>query len=471
MIESSASYNSGDSKLLSAISAESRVFCPEIDGNLIINNTPIISNRKNPSNFGFVELFLKLRYCIVFGVSKFKKMNKLQVFNKFYAKKRIFLSFLILFVTVFSKTCFSQTGLGIKTVVIDPGHGGKDPGAIAPTKVQEKDVVLDVSLQLGALIKKNFPNVKVIYTRSTDVFIELRQRAKIANDAGADLFISIHSNSAANTKAKGFESFVLGLHKSQAALEVAKFENSSILMEDDHEQKYENFDPNDPDAYIALSMRQNAFLEQSLTLADFFQKNCVGDLKRADRGVKQAGFLVLYRTTMPSVLVELGFLSNTEDEKFLASKEGRSKLAIELFDAFASYKLGNDRVDGSLIEGEKKYDYTIDNEVKNKPDDVVKQEEVIVDKKAENQVVFKIQIATSQNKLEVKPYNFKGITDVDVYISGKFYKYTVGNYLNVEEAKKRQKEVRDLGYDTAFVIAFENEERIDLQKAIEKSKK
>jgi N-acetylmuramoyl-L-alanine amidase len=387
-------------------------------------------------------------------------MDKTNLLNNSCAKKRIFLTFFISIALLFSTTAYSQTGLGIKTVVIDAGHGGKDPGAVAKTKLQEKDVVLDVSLQLGKLISTSFPQVKVVYTRSTDVFIGLSKRAKIANDAGADLFISIHANAAGNTSAKGFESFVLGLHKSEAALEVAKWENSSILMEEDHEQKYESFDPNDPDAYIALSLRQNAFLDQSLKLAHLFQKNCVGDLKRPDRGVKQAGFLVLYKTTMPSVLVELGFLSNVEEEKFLASKTGRSSLAKELFDAFAVYKEQNDKVDGTLKSD-------LENQAKasnaNKNDKVAYSE-------GNQSIVFRVQVATSKIKLELKPFNFKGMKDVDRIQSGNKYKYIVGNYSSIEMAKIRQAEVRKIGYESAFVIAFENGKRLDLQKAIEKSK-
>ena len=387
-------------------------------------------------------------------------MDKTNLLNNSYAKKRIFLTFLISIALLFSNTVSSQTGLGIKTVVIDAGHGGKDPGAVAKTKLQEKDVVLDVSLQLGKLISARFPKVKVVYTRSTDVFVGLSKRAKIANDAGADLFISIHANAAGNISAKGFESFVLGLHKSEAALEVAKWENSSILMEEDHEQKYESFDPNDPDAYIALSLRQNAFLDQSLKLAHLFQKNCVGDLKRPDRGVKQAGFLVLYKTTMPSVLVELGFLSNVEEEKFLASKNGRSSLAKELFDAFAAYKDQNDKVDGTLKS---------DLEDQSKASNTKKNDKVGFSE-GNQSVVFRVQVATSKIKLELKPFNFKGMKDVDRIQSGNKYKYIVGNYSSIEMAKIRQAEVRKIGYESAFVIAFENGKRLDLQKAIEKSK-
>ena len=389
--------------------------------------------------------------------------NKFKIINST-AKKRFFLLFLTFNLILLSNFITAQTGLGIKTVVIDAGHGGKDPGAIGGNKTQEKDVVLSVALKLGELIKTNFPEVKVIYTRSTDVFVGLAKRAKIANDAGADLFISLHSNSAANKNAKGVESWVLGLHKTKAALEVAKFENSSILMEDDHDQTYQDFDPNDPDAYIALSLRQNAFLDQSIKFADLIQKECVGDLKRYNRGVKQAGFMVLYRATMPAVLVELGFLSNPDDEKFLASKDGQQKLAKEIFDAFSRYKKSTDEVDSSIGDG---------NESSNTNYNVeeIKNEEPKEQSKTKG-INFRVQIATSSLKLETKPYNFKGMNDVELYISGKnIYKYTVGRYATIDDAKERQKEVKKLGYTTAFIIAFENDKRIDLQEAIKKTKK
>lgn len=377
---------------------------------------------------------------------------------KYYAKKRNFSFFLASTMLLFSNILISQTGMGIRTVVIDPGHGGKDPGAIGVNKVQEKDVVLATSLKLGDLIKKNYPDVNVVYTRSTDEFIGLAERATVANKAKADLFISIHSNVAGNESAKGFETWVLGLHKSEAALNVAKLENSSILMEDGHSSKYEAFDPSDPDAYIGLSMRQNVFLDQSLMFADQIVKDAVSNVHVKSRGVKQAGFVVLYKTTMPAVLIELGFLSNQEEEKFLGNPEGQLKLATTIFNSFSKYKARRDKVDGvvgttTIIES---------------PKETVKAENST---KSEGSTInFRVQIATSQNKLETKSYNFKGMNDVDMYISGKFYKYIVGNYSKLDEAKKRLEEVKAKGYTSAFIIAFENDERISVKDAIAKLK-
>ncbi|MFT7155821.1 MAG: N-acetylmuramoyl-L-alanine amidase [Parvicella sp.] len=371
--------------------------------------------------------------------------------------KRSFSGMIALFLCFLVNVGIAQTGLGLRTVVIDPGHGGKDPGAVSPSDLYEKDVVLNVGMELGRMIKKEFPKVKVIYTRSTDVFVGLAERAAIANRAGADLFISLHCNAAGNTSATGLESWVLGLHKSAASLEVAKKENNAILMEDGHEQTYEDFNPNDPDAYIALAMRQNAFLDQSLALADLVQKNCIGDLKRKDRGVKQAGFVVLYRATMPSVLVELGFLSNKEEEKYLKSKTGQSELANELFDAFKQYKIQKENVDGIGIEPN----------VNNADQTEVKDSSIKVTPNIASDmgIVFKVQIATSTLNLPTKPENFKRMNDVEMKISGKYFKYYVGSYSTLEEARERQRLVREIGYDTAFIVAYENGEKISVKVA------
>ncbi|MAW84401.1 MAG: hypothetical protein CL832_08415 [Crocinitomicaceae bacterium] len=350
----------------------------------------------------------------------------------------------LLFLLVFCiQTNYPQTGLGINTVVIDPGHGGKDPGAISPNNNYEKTVVLKVSLLLGDLIKKNFPKVKVIYTRDNDRFIGLAKRAKIANEIGADLFISIHANAIESPSAHGFETWVLGLHKSQAALEVAKFENSAILMEENNQQTYSEFDPNDPDAYIALSMRQNAFLDQSLILANAIQKDSKLKLGLRDRGVKQAGFMVLYRATMPAVLVELGFLSNPKDERLLISKIGQIKLANHLFEGFKNYKNKYDNVDESLskFNDENMRDSTKTQSEKGK--------------------IYKVQIATSSVKIPILPENFNGLKDVEVYISGKFYKYTYGLTPNLTTINEQLEEVKKAGYESAFVISFKDGKRLD----------
>ena len=357
--------------------------------------------------------------------------------------RNIFLPFLL---SICFITGYSQTGLGINTVVIDPGHGGKDPGAISPNNNYEKTVVLKVSLLLGEMIQKNFPEVKVIYTRNDDRFIGLAKRAKIANDIGADLFISIHANAIEIPSANGFETWVLGLHKSQAALEVAKFENSAILMEENNEQTYSEFDPNDPDAYIALSMRQNAFLDQSLILANAIQKDSKLKLGLRNRGVKQAGFMVLYRATMPAVLVELGFLSNPRDEKLLISKSGQIKLANHLFEGFKNYKNKYDNVDESLTK-------ITEESINNKSLDLI-----------DTGKIFKVQLATSSVKIPILPENFNGLKDVEVYISGKFYKYTYGLSPNINIINEKLAMAKKAGYESSFVISFQDGKRLDWVK-------
>ena len=357
--------------------------------------------------------------------------------------RNIFLMFLL---SICFKTGYSQTGLGINTVVIDPGHGGKDPGAISPNNNYEKTVVLKVSLMLGEMIQKNFPEVKVIYTRNDDRFIGLAKRAKIANDIGADLFISIHANAIEIPSANGFETWVLGLHKSQAALEVAKFENSAILMEENNEQTYSEFDPNDPDAYIALSMRQNAFLDQSLILANAIQKDSKLKLGLRNRGVKQAGFMVLYRATMPAVLVELGFLSNPRDEKLLISKSGQIKLANHLFEGFKNYKNKYDNVDESVTK-------ITEENINNKSLDLI-----------DTGKIFKVQLATSSVKIPILPENFNGLKDVEVYISGKFYKYTYGLSPNINIINEKLAIAKKVGYESSFVISFQDGKRLDWVK-------
>ncbi len=229
--------------------------------------------------------------------------------------------------------------LRINTVIIDAGHGGKDPGTHGVSS-REKDVALKIARELGRIIKEYLKDVKVIYTRSNDTFIELEQRANIANKAGADVFISIHCNAVPRNTEKiyGTETYVMGLHTSKANFEVAKRENSVILMEKNNEEVYEGFDPNSPDSYILFSLYQNAHLENSLNLAQKVEQQFKTRVGRNSRGVKQAGFLVLYRTSMPSVLVEVGYLTNKKEEKYLNDPLGQTYIASGIFRAFRDYK-------------------------------------------------------------------------------------------------------------------------------------
>ena len=222
-------------------------------------------------------------------------------------------------------------------MVIDPGHGGKDPGALGK-HVKEKDVVLAVGLKLGKYIEENFKDVQVIYTRKTDVFIPLHERADIANKNKADLFISIHANSLPGSSATGTETFVMGEYKNSSNLEVAKKENAVITLEDDYSTRYEGFDPNSNDSYIIFSLLQKTYLYQSLEFAGFVQDQFRERVQRIDRGVKMAGFIVLWKTTMPSVLVETGFLTSSKEESFLGSDQGQDYIASAIFRAFKAYK-------------------------------------------------------------------------------------------------------------------------------------
>lgn len=339
----------------------------------------------------------------------------------------------------------------IRTVVIDAGHGGKDPGAIGSGryKAAEKDIALNVSLLAGKYIKEAFPDVEVIYTREDDTFIELMERSLIANRAKADLFISIHCNANEKKEPIGSETYVMGLHKTEANMKVAMKENASILLEEGHELKYDGFNPSDPESMIALSIRQNIHLDHSLLFSSLVQKQFRDRVGRPDRGVKQAGFLVISYTTMPAVLVELGFLSNAAEEDFLQSSKGQDYMASAIYRAFKDYKGMMEGVDSTPVM----------------PEPAVITEDtppvVIADG-----VRFKVQLATASQPLAPEPKNFKGLEGVEEHVGAGLYKYTVGNEATLEDARNVQKLCRDKGFDGAFIVAFKGGERIDLQEAV-----
>lgn len=343
-----------------------------------------------------------------------------------------------------------QTGT-IKTVVIDAGHGGKDPGCHG-FSAHEKNVCLAMALELGRKIKENYPEIKVVFTRDKDVFVELDDRAKIANKANADLFICIHANSA-SPSAYGTETYVLGLHKTDAQAKIADRENSTIYLEADKGEKYKDFDMS-PDAIIARQLQLSVFLDQSIIFADKLQDEFKA-IGRYNRGVKQAGFLVLYKTTMPSVLIETGFLTNKDEEKFLADEEGQKKMAGAMFTAFEKYKAG--------LEG---IDYKTRG---NQEEDTDK---VIVEKKELNdKVVFRVQIETSETRIAANSTRFKK-HEVFEYQQDKLYKYTVGEFEgDFSAANSYKNELRQKEFPNAFVVAFQNGERISLEKAIKLAEK
>tara|TARA_B100000809_G_scaffold246935_1_gene275432 strand:+ start:3751 stop:4935 length:1185 start_codon:yes stop_codon:yes gene_type:complete len=388
--------------------------------------------------------------------------------------KRILSIFLVLIGCFLSTEFYAQNKsdfFGVKTVCIDAGHGGHDPGCHGAS-ANEKDVALAMALKLGKHIEENFPDVKVVYTRKTDVYLKLWERAAIANKAKADLFICIHAN-AGGPSASGTETYVMGLHKSESNLNVAKRENSSILLEEDYKAKYSDFDPNSPESYIVLTMRQDAFIDQSLSFAAKIQKQFTERVGRRNRGVKQAGFLVLHQTNMPSVLIETGFLTNKEEEKFLASAQGQDYLSSAIYRAFKEYKKeieGKDTSDDVVEEKE------IVKKVKPKAVPKPKTKEELKKEKKEKKknkteteaegVVFKVQFATSSKKLELLPQNFKGIKNVEIYKAGGLYRYVVGKESNMTDANSLQLQVRNKGYKDAFIIAFSEGKRISISQAL-----
>jgi len=371
-----------------------------------------------------------------------KRDLKLIFFKQKRYHKIIFL--LIIFTSLFSNI-YSQdeNKYSINTVVIDPGHGGRDAGALGRI-AKEKDIALAIALKLGTYIEENFSDVKVIYTRTEDVFIPLNERAEIANKNKADLFISIHLNGNKNIRAFGTETYVMGIHKTDGNLEVAKKENAAILYEEDYTTKYEGFDPHSAESYIIFSFLQNTYLEQSLNYAAFIENEFETRALRKSRGVKQAGFLVLWQTTMPSVLIEAGFLTNPQEEKYLMSKDGQEYIASAIFRAFKNYK--------NTIEAKSKFSTKIDSLEKNQKED--------------SPVYFKIQIASAQNPIEKNDPFFKTLENIEEYKSNGMYKYTVGSSSDYNEINKLKNNIENQ-YPDAFVIAIDSTGNvIPIQKAL-----
>ncbi|NQU53698.1 MAG: N-acetylmuramoyl-L-alanine amidase [Bacteroidetes bacterium] len=353
----------------------------------------------------------------------------------------------------------------ISVIVIDPGHGGKDWGA-SVGNAKEKDIVLDIALQLGNTIKTNYPEIKIVYTRSKDIFIPLHQRANIANKSEADLFISIHVNSVEQKWVQGTETFVLGQHRSKDNLEVAKKENAVILLEDDYSKTYEGFDPNSPESYIMFELVQDEYLDQSVMFASDIQNQFKEQAKRVDRSVKQAGFLVLRRTTMPSVLIETGFLSHSQERIYLTSKLGKTNLSSAIFRAFVTYK--------KKIEDKSSFNLITENATVKTPEkkpDLVIIEKPKIEKQKEvektNNIYFSVQIMALKSKLETTQKNFTGETNVFIIESNDFNRYYLGKFNSLEAAQAEMLRIQKK-YSNAFVVAFENNELISVKKALGK---
>jgi len=380
------------------------------------------------------------------------------------------------------------------TLVIDPGHGGHDAGALGSMS-KEKNINLKVALAFGRMVERNCPDVKVIYTRKTDVFIPLSERANIANKAKADLFISVHTNALPKGKiARGFEVYTLGMHRAAENLDVAKRENSVILVEKDYKQRYQGFDPNSSESYIMFEFIQDKNMAKSVELAKMIQQDVCAQAGRPNKGVHQAGFLVLRATSMPSCLIELGFITTSDEERLLNSESGIENHARGIYRAFTRYRKKYDQNVVVPYQAPKKKEQVtvptiVPPEVKEEPqrknEDLAnngnrmanesKQEEVSVSQdpirsqveplQADNAPVFKVQILATDTKLRKNSSQLKGENDADCYQEKGLYKYTVGSSTDYQEIYQLRKSLLTK-FPQAFIIAFKNGEKTDVQAAI-----
>jgi N-acetylmuramoyl-L-alanine amidase len=371
----------------------------------------------------------------------------------------IYVLFLMLFLIIpsilkASAPAFKKEGKWI--IVIDPGHGGRDwgaPGVIS----KEKDINLAISRRTGDYIEQNFKNAKVIYTRDDDSTVDLIERPKIANRNNADLFISIHTNSTKVSKnVIGAETYIMGLASNQENLEVAMKENEVILMEDDYSTKYQGFDPKSPESYIIFTLTQNVYQKQSTDLAWKIQTQFTERVNRLDRGVKQAGFWVLFNTSMPSVLVETGFISNPGEEKYLNSTTGQDYLASAIYRACRDYMNEIDRRSNISAAREPEQQ-----NVNNQVDEV---------KNNTGEIVFMVQINTTGTRVEIKPENFKGLPDIIEINADDRYKYATGKFSEFSEAVRYRKKIESV-YPDAFIIAVRDNKILPLQQALEQKRK
>ncbi len=330
-------------------------------------------------------------------------------------------------------------------VVLDAGHGGHDSGNRG-NGYYEKNIALSIALKIGNTLEKT-KGFKIIYTRKTDIFVDLIQRANIANKADADLFVSIHCDAYTSSKAFGAGTFVLGLHENERNFKVAQKENSVIFLEEDYEKNYDGFNPNDPESVISLILMQQTYLDQSINLASTIQKSFVENLNRKDRTVKQAGFIVLKYTYMPSVLVETGFLTNRSEGAYLNSSVGQVKMASAIAKAIINYK--NNRA--ATFETKAATQLTQDESISNLN---------------QNKIYFAVQISASKRKINLKSYNFKGLKDVWRTKSVKLYRYYMGKSFSIENAKNKLEEAKNKGYNNAFIVAFDGDKKISISDAV-----
>ncbi len=383
------------------------------------------------------QLIFLLFTTLIFLISSFNTLYSSSIFSSYYFN---------------NDSAKSENTTTIKKIVIDPGHGGKDSGTMGTKRYKryEKDIALDVSLKLGNYISMAFPNVEIIYTRKTDVFLELNERTEIANNLNADLFISVHCDGFTNPTPSGASVFVMGMSKLKANMDVAMRENSAIYMEDNYQQKYDGFDPSSAESYIVFSLMQNIHLNQSLKLAEEVEKEFSIRANRKSRGVKQAPFYVISRTNMPSILIECGFLTNPTEEDYLHSEIGQDYIASAIFRAFRSYKNSVEITEEKIIVPIS--EININNNI-------------LKDSlKVSYNVSYKVQIGTYLKSMLNAP-NFKDLDSEEIKINGTF-KYYVLSDNNKNNADLLKNNLVDLGFKGAFVVAFLNDKQISTQEAL-----
>ena len=356
-----------------------------------------------------------------------------------------------------SKTAQKAAQKKAFTVVIDAGHGGHDPGAMGKL-TQEKKLNLEVSQRLEQQIKLHHPDVKVVMTRKNDVFLTLQQRADIVNKNNADLFICIHTNAAENRNVTGTETFVLGVDKMQSNLDVAMRENAVMLLEDDYQTTYEGFDPNSVDSYIMFELMQDQYIDQSLNFATLVQHQFT-DIGRSDRGVRQAGFWVLHKSACPSVLIEMGFISNINEEKYLASDKGKEDITNSIYQAFEQYKSAYDRKHGIVKASQ----------AESKPAEAKADKPAEAAKSAEAEAakpVYKVQIFSTLKPVPAGDPTFRGLKNCQCTKDGKFYKYTYGEDADYQTILDIQQELKTKFKD-CFIVAFLGNKQIPVKEALQ----
>lgn len=378
---------------------------------------------------------------------------------------------LLIIVLLFSLNIISQSRRNF-VIILDAGHGGKDPGNSYNGFV-EKDIALKTTLKVEKYLQKD-PNIQVIFTRKKDVFIELKERPKRANSIDANLFISIHCNSVKNPNPYGTETFVMGLARSNTNFEIAKNENSVILLEKDYKKSYKGFDPNKPETLIGLKILQEEYLNRSISLASKIEKNFTQKLNRKSRGIKQTPLWVLDAAYMPSVLIELGFLSNKEEGLYLNSESGQDQMAKTIAEAIISYKKqyfeieSDEPLSERPVKNPKKDTSTILKDKSSRETSLVKKQSANKENSKESSgVVFKVQIATSKKSIKLIPVNFKGLKNVSLSTeNGTFYKYSYSSTSDYVIAKRNLEIAKSKGFPSAYLEAFKNGEKISMQEAV-----